>query len=33
MEKKKAEAPVIEVVVFEAADVITASDFNNDEWD
>ncbi len=31
MEKKKAEAPVIEVVVFEAADVITASDLG--EWD
>lgn len=31
MEKKMAEAPVMEIVVFEAADVITASDLG--EWD
>ena len=33
MEKKKAEEPVIEVVVFEAADVITASGEDLGEWD
>jgi hypothetical protein len=34
MEKKKAVEPVLEVIVFEAADVITTSgDINDNEWD
>jgi hypothetical protein len=32
MEKKKAEFPVIEVIIFEAADIITASAVDDDEW-